>query len=189
MAFSFDEFAQFGFADDKTDVFWLPALAIRFSNSVTAVSLQHKEVSQEMWKNLFPERTKIEIPIDYVTNGVHTSWVSESFSDIFKQYLGHDILNFGEKEAMQKRILDIPDEEIWDAHRKNKKILVPFVRKKLSETFAAMRVFGNKEFGTCKSLKSSIPYNCICQTVRSLQKSNSYTERQEKTGKNSYQPR
>ena len=138
LGFSFEEFAQFGFANNNTDVFWLPALAIRFSNVVTAVSLQHRNVSQEMWKNLFPERTKVEIPIDYVTNGVHISWVSESFSDIFKRYLGHDILNFGEKEAMQKRILDIPDEEIWDAHRKNKKILVPFVRKKLSETFAAM---------------------------------------------------
>ena len=144
---SFEDFAQFGFVEGKTDVFWLPALAIRFSNFVNAVSSQHRDVSQKMWENLFPERPKVEIPIDYVTNGVHTSWVSEPFSYVFKRYLGEDILSCGEEEAIQKRTLEIPDEEIWEAHCRNKKILVPFARKKLSDAFAAR---GHSEI---KSLK------------------------------------
>ncbi len=151
MGISFEELVQFGFADNKSDVFWLPALAIRFSNTVTAVSLQHRDVSQKMWENLFPERQKVEIPIDYVTNGVHASWVSESFSDLLKRYLGHNIFEFGEEEVMQKKILDIPDEEIWDAHRKNKKILVPFARKRVSDSFEA-RGYSEKKSSKLASL-------------------------------------
>lgn len=147
LGLSFEDFAQFGFVEGKTDTFWLPAFAIRFSNFVNAVSSQHRDVSQEMWKNLFPDRAKIEIPIDYVTNGVHTSWISEPFCYVFKRYLGQDILSYGEEEAIQKRIFDIPDEEIWEAHRRNKKILVPFARKKLSDTFAA------RGYSETKSLK------------------------------------
>lgn len=148
LGISFEEFAQLSFVENKKDTFWLPALAIRFSDFNNAVSLQHKDVSQEMWKNLFPKRPKAEIPIDHVTNGVHSSWVSESFSNILKRYLGKNISDI-EDEAVLKRILDIPDEEIWEAHRKNKKILVPFVRKIISDAFVA------KGYSQEKSLKLS----------------------------------
>ncbi|MDD5454132.1 MAG: alpha-glucan family phosphorylase, partial [Candidatus Ratteibacteria bacterium] len=136
LAISLDEFAKLAFVENKTDTFWLPALAIRFSDFNNAVSLQHKDVSREIWKALFPTRPKAEIPIDHVTNGVHSSWISESFTNILKRYLGKNISDI-EDEPVLKRILDIPDEEIWEAHLKNKKILVPFVRKIISDAFVA----------------------------------------------------
>lgn len=125
----FDEFLNWGKVD-SSKVFWLPAFAIRFSDFVNAVSLQHRDVSRRMWKNLFPNRHLLEIPIDYVTNGVHFSWVSESFNEIFDRYLGRD-WKTTDNIQMWERIRNIPDEEIWEAHLKNKRRLSAFLKRKI----------------------------------------------------------
>ena len=53
---SFDELADHGFVGAGKDIFWLPALAIRFSRYVNAVSKLHRDVSRKMWVSLFPDR-------------------------------------------------------------------------------------------------------------------------------------
>ena len=138
LGISFDELASLGFVEGKTDIFWLPSFAIRFARYVNGVSRAHMNVSRRMWSVLFPERSVAEIPIDHVTNGVHMSWVSEVYSKILERYIGPDyIRSHGEAERLWQRILDVPDEEIWEAHRKNKKDLVTFIRRKLADDLAA----------------------------------------------------
>lgn len=129
---SFADFAALGVVEQKRNVFWLPAMAIRSSGFVNAVSRQHAEVSRRMWSTLYPERHIAEIPIDYVTNGVHSSWVSQSFDHVFSRYMGPDYWRAAREEGIWERVLDIPPEEIWEAHHENKKILVPFVREKIA---------------------------------------------------------
>ncbi|RIH99614.1 alpha-glucan family phosphorylase [candidate division NPL-UPA2 bacterium Unc8] len=136
LGLSFDEFARLGFVKGKEGLFWLPALAIRFSRFVNAVSRQHRDVSRKMWDTIFPERPIVEVPIDYVTNGVHISWISERFSYILNRYLGPDYIRHGEKREIWGKVLDIPDGEIWEAHGKNKRILVSFVRTKIARDLA-----------------------------------------------------
>lgn len=47
-------------------------LAIRTSSYVNGVSKLHAEVSKRMWQNLWPGVPLDEIPVDGITNGVHT---------------------------------------------------------------------------------------------------------------------
>lgn len=131
----FGEFVKYGIADDPK-IFWLPAFAIRFSNFVNAVSRQHRDVSSRMWKSLFPQRHVSEVPINYVTNGVHVSWISESFTNLFNRYLGRDWIIHSEDEKIWEKVRRIPDEEIWDAHMKNKRLLSSFIRRKLASQYA-----------------------------------------------------
>jgi len=134
---SFNELAAHAFADGSKEDFWLPVLAIRFAKYVNAVSRVHRYVSRRMWAGLFPAYPVVEVPIDYVTNGVHRSWLSEPFTDVLNRYIGPIYVHCSEDDHIWDKIMDISDEEIWDAHRKNKQNLVAFIRKKLRDDMAA----------------------------------------------------
>lgn len=134
---SFDKIAVHAFIPGNRDIFWMPALAMRFSKYVNAVSSLHRDVSRKMWASLFPKRPVIEIPIDYVTNGVHSSWLSEHFTNLLERHIGPDFIHWREDEHIWDKIKDVPDEEIWEAHRKNKHSLMIFIRKKLAEDLSS----------------------------------------------------
>jgi len=136
LGLSFDEFGAYGFIENNKDVFWLPALAIRFSRYVNGVSKIHGEVSRKMWASLFPATPTIEIPIDYVTNGVHWSWISEPFTNLFNRHIGPDYIHCRADGHLWKKLADAPDEEIWEAHHNNKHNLIDFMRKKLADSLA-----------------------------------------------------
>ena len=137
LGISFEEFARHGFVDGRADTFWMPSFSIRFSRAVNAVSLLHRDVSRKMWSPLFPRRELSEIPIDHVTNGIHISWLSEPFTQLFNRYLGQEYIYCGDRKDIWDRVFEIPDGEIWDAHRKNKQNLVAFARRNLTETQAS----------------------------------------------------
>ncbi len=136
LGLSFDELAAYGLIDDNKDNFWLPAFAIRFAKYVNCVSKLHRDVSRRMWASLFPEMPIVEIPIDHVTNGVHRSWLSEPFTNMFSRHIGPDYIHCAQDEQFWSNIRDIPDEDIWEAHRKNKQSLVNFIRRKLADDLA-----------------------------------------------------
>ncbi|BAU23279.1 alpha-glucan phosphorylase [Caldimicrobium thiodismutans] len=117
---------------DKS-LFWLPALAIRYSRHVNAVSKLHQETTKKMWQPLFEDWLFEEVPIDYVTNGVHWRWLSEPFNDLLKEYVGLDFRFLGPDDPAWDEILNIPDEEVWEAHKKNKQRLINLLNKLLEE--------------------------------------------------------
>ncbi len=117
---------------DRT-LFWLPALAIRYSRHVNAVSRLHQETTKKMWQPLFEDWLFEEVPIDYVTNGVHWRWLSEPFNDLLREYVGLDFRFLGPDDPAWEEILNIPDEEIWEAHKKNKQRLINLVNNLLEE--------------------------------------------------------
>jgi len=124
-----------GFIGEDKTIFWLPALAIRNSSYVNAVSRLHQNTTKKMWnpvfKNLIPE----EVGIDYVTNGVHWRWLSEPFYILLKKYLGPHFIYMSPDDMEWEEILKIPDEEIWDAHKKNKYRLIAYLKKILEEEY------------------------------------------------------
>ncbi len=134
----FEDVAPYGFVGGNTSVFSLPAFAIRFATYINAVSKLHRDVSRQMWTDLFPGRQTQEIPIDYVTNGVHRTWLSQPFTELLNRHVGPaSYVHCAAGRGLADKIAQIPDEEIWEAHRKNKQNLVTFVRRKLAVDLAA----------------------------------------------------
>ncbi len=118
--------------DDKN--FWLPALAIRFSQHINGVSKMHSKTSRKMWKDLFPNLAKDEIPIDYVTNGVHTgTWLSKEMSLLFDRYIGEEYLHKAEESSVWQNVAKIPDIEIWEAHQRRKEQMISFIRQRIEK--------------------------------------------------------
>ena len=74
--------------DDSSEPFAMSHLAIHNCQEINGVSELHGAVSREMFKELYPGYTETEVPIGYVTNGVHyPTWIATEWHHLFKEYL------------------------------------------------------------------------------------------------------
>lgn len=118
---------------DDTEYFGMTPLAIRMCGSANGVSEKHGEVSRELWLKMFPDLADPgSVPITSVTNGVHApTWVAPIFQKIYEQSIGenwHEVVRNG--QTWQTAIELISDEEVWNAHRSLKSLLIAFIRER-----------------------------------------------------------
>ncbi|PYQ11840.1 MAG: alpha-glucan phosphorylase [Acidobacteria bacterium] len=110
--------------------FNLTVLAIRLSSSVNGVSQLHGQVSSAMWRHLWPGGG--ESPVSSITNGVHTeTWVGPEMRALYVQHLDPAWEERLLEPELWGRVADIPDAELWAAHRSQKERLVRFVRERV----------------------------------------------------------
>ncbi len=107
-------------------------LAMNMAGFVNAVSKLHGKVSKKMWQSGFTDIPFDEIPIDYVTNGIHThSHISNDMQELLYRYLGEKVLRDPSDVEAWKRVDEIPDEELWRTHERRRERLVAFARRRL----------------------------------------------------------
>ena len=127
-----DQFLDMGRGDPSNDAEWygLTPLAIRMCRSTNGVSRKHAEVSRLLWQKMWPGRPADEIPITYVTNGVHApTWVAPLIRALYEQHLGsHWEESARDAHTWASGIERIADEELWSAHHLLKQRLVAFIR-------------------------------------------------------------
>jgi starch phosphorylase len=125
----FDEIFSFGQTRvNATDPFSMTILALRLSRHSNGVSKLHGEVSRGLWKDVWTGVPSHEVPITHITNGIHTkTWLAPEFLVLYDKYLGDWEENLT-NEDFWRRVMDIPDAILWDAHQKLKLRLVEFVR-------------------------------------------------------------
>jgi starch phosphorylase len=137
LGLSFDELAAEAFINNDRRTFWLPVFAIRFARYINAVSKMHRDVSRRMWADLFPSTPETELPIDFVTNGVHHSWLSAPVVELLSRHIGPQYIRCTSDPLAWDKVRTIDDEEVWQTHHRNKQSLITFVRKKLADDLAA----------------------------------------------------
>ena len=99
--------------------FSMTVLALRLSAQHNGVSKLHGEVSRAMWQFLWPENEVDEVPIGSITNGVHTAtWLAPRLDALFRRALGADWYAHLDDPALWTRLDEIPDGELWEAHRR-----------------------------------------------------------------------
>jgi glycogen phosphorylase len=130
---------------DSSERFSMAILAFKTSALRNAVSALHRHVSQEMWADLWPNLPVSEVPITSVTNGVHLpTWLNGDFATLYDQYLQPDWRERYPEPKSWELIQDIPDQELWEAHRRRKRRLIVFVRERMVK-FALDRKAGTAE--------------------------------------------
>jgi glycogen phosphorylase len=122
--YSWDEFAAFGRVQADDTGFGLTPFALRTSSYANGVSALHGEVSREMWRSLWPERSADDVPIGSVTNGVHArTWIDE----------GLDAL-LGSEEDMGTpdfaRAYQLDGDALWNAHGAAKQKLLRMIHSR-----------------------------------------------------------
>ncbi|NLV24148.1 MAG: glycosyltransferase family 1 protein [Deltaproteobacteria bacterium] len=127
-----EEFFNLGLHPEEPQAgFNMTAFALRLCEYRNGVSKKHGEVARRMWKSLWPDLAEEEIPIDYVTNGVHVPfWVEPKMALLFNRYLGPNWLNEQDDPSVWELVEDIPDDELWRTHFWMKLKLIHFIREK-----------------------------------------------------------
>lgn len=123
--------------NDSNELFNMAFLAMRGCGACNGVSRLHGEVSRQIFEPLFPRWPEKEIPVGYVTNGVHVpSWNSRYSDAIWKEMCGEEcwrwVLDFKESE-MNK----ISDMKLWKMRSNSRKSLVEYVRSRHASQLAA----------------------------------------------------
>ena len=117
-----------------SEAFSMPVLAIRLSEHHNGVSQMHGIVARKMWKNLWPDKSEDEVPIDYITNGIHTgTWMARRLRHLYDRYLGFDWEDQVDDPELWSKIEDIPDSELWIIRRHLKRKLVAYMRDRVRE--------------------------------------------------------
>lgn len=130
-----DEFFALGRTNptDENEGFGMTPLALRMSRSANGVSEKHGEVSRELWLRMFPElESSARVPITHITNGVHApTWIAPLLKKVYEKHIGSNWPELVRDEQAWRAAIDqIPDDEIWRAHRHLKQLLISFVRNR-----------------------------------------------------------
>jgi starch phosphorylase len=108
----------------------ITALALRTSRTTNAVSRRHGEVARAMWHGLWRERPEAEVPIGYVTNGVHTTtWMSAPMQALLDRHLGPDWRTYRSDAAFWARIDSIPAADLWAVRTSLRNTFIEYVRE------------------------------------------------------------
>jgi starch phosphorylase len=109
----------------------MTALALNTSERCNAVSRLNGEVSRKMWHVLYPKLREEEVPISYITNGIHVpTWVAPEMHRLFQKYVNENWIDLQDDPNMWNRIKNIPDEELWLARRQMKGKLLSSIRNR-----------------------------------------------------------
>ena len=128
-----ERFMDFGINPDATSAgFNMTVFGLKMCNHRNAVSKKHRDVTRAIWKNVFDHEDPKNVPIDYVTNGVHLpTWLGDELTEELDRVLGENWLNMQENEDIWSRIDELDDETIWRLHYTYKVRMVNFIRERV----------------------------------------------------------
>jgi glycogen phosphorylase len=117
-----------------TETFSMPILALKLSNGSNGVSELHGQVSREMWNFLWPQKAENDVPIQYITNGVHTAnWMARRLKDLLEKYFGKDWYDHLDDSATWSKMDNIPDAELWAVRQHLKRKLTFYMRERVRD--------------------------------------------------------
>jgi glycogen phosphorylase len=120
--------------NDATEPFNMAYLAIRGSNAVNGVSRLHGVVSRNLFQSLFPRWPTDEVPVGYVTNGVHTpTWASVAADALWTKAAGADRWQ-GDAASQDEQIRSVDAAELWKYRTLARKDLIEYARERLART-------------------------------------------------------
>lgn len=123
--------------NDSAEPFNMAYLAIRGSGAVNGVSRLHGRVSQHLFEPLFPHWPTNEVPVGYITNGVHMpTWDSAAADALWTDACRDDRWQ-GTTAAMGQNLRRVSDAGLWQLRNTARRSLVEYARRRLSRQLAA----------------------------------------------------
>jgi starch phosphorylase len=123
--------------DDASESFNMAYLAIRGSGAVNGVSRLHGKVSRQLFEPLFPHWPAAEVPVGYITNGVHMpTWDSAAADELWTETCGKDRWR-GTTETLGQDIRRVSDASLWQFRTAASTALVECARERLPRLLQA----------------------------------------------------
>ncbi|MCL2072408.1 MAG: alpha-glucan family phosphorylase [Marinilabiliaceae bacterium] len=133
---SWDEFMELGReGNHENEKFSMSIFAAKTAYQTNCVSWLHGEVTKKMfsglWKGYFPE----ELPIGYVTNGVHYgTWTASEFRKLYEKEFGSNFIDDVSDKTKWEKIYKVSDEAIWNIRKQLKKKLINNIKFRLQKS-------------------------------------------------------
>ncbi|MGH2721678.1 MAG: alpha-glucan family phosphorylase, partial [Actinomycetota bacterium] len=139
----FDQLMAIGQANPND--FWSPfnmaVMALRLAGAANGVSRLHGDVSRRMFSHLWPGVPIEEVPIGYVTNGIHPlTWEGPDSRSFLDRHLGNGWTDGALPREAWERLRDVPDEEFWQLRESTRPRLVKLVRDRVRRQLIARGV-------------------------------------------------
>jgi starch phosphorylase len=134
-----EQFLALGRYDNgQGDQFNMTALAMRSAGAINAVSQLHGKVTRDMFAPLWPDMPADDRPVGTVTNGVHVpTWMAAELGRLFERQLSPAWQDQYQDPAFWARVLDIPDEDLWQARQALRAALFQFIRERARQRWTA----------------------------------------------------
>ncbi len=126
------EFIEMGMKvnHNENDGYNMAILALKVAGKKNGVSKLHGAVSRELFADVWPNIAPNESPITHVTNGIHTcTWLAKEMKQLYNKYLNPYWQDNICLDSTWEKINDIPNEELWNAHKVRKQKLINFVKE------------------------------------------------------------
>lgn len=134
LGLSIDKLLSFGRigSSGTDDRFNMALLAMENSNHVNGVSKLHASVSRRMFSERWPEYPIEEVPIDAVTNGVHTmTWISRRMTELLDEYANPSWRDDPSDPEVWNSLDTVPDSKLWEIRENERGDFVRYCRKRL----------------------------------------------------------
>jgi phosphorylase/glycogen(starch) synthase len=113
-----------------SEKFSMSCLAVNLSQEVNGVSRVHGKVSREMFADMWAGYLPEEVPIGYVTNGVHIpTWISNSWKALYHRELDSEFYKKQEDRSIWAKINNVDQSEIWNIKNQERKALIDFIKE------------------------------------------------------------
>jgi len=128
--------------EDNSEPFNMALLAMRGSGAVNGVSRLHGQVSRRIFHNAFPRWPEAEVPVDYVTNGVHVPvWDSALSDELWTEVCGKRMWTPHLKandliREVGESVRQVSDARLWQMRSASRKSLVDYIRRQLARQIA-----------------------------------------------------
>jgi starch phosphorylase len=117
-----------------SQVFSMGVLALRFSEGCNAVSELHGHVAREMWHFLWKNESVEDVPITYITNGVHTAnWMARRLRLLLDHHFGEGWMERLDEPELWEKLDDLPDKDLWEVHQHLKRKLNFYLRERVRD--------------------------------------------------------
>ena len=122
--------------DNPYEGFNMAYLAVHGSNGINGVSKIHGQVSRHLFEPLFQRWPTEEVPIQHVTNGVHTpTWESEAAERLWSDAVDGERWKWT-TETFEQCIQQLSDEKIWEMRNAARSTLLDYVKEKAGVRFS-----------------------------------------------------
>ena len=124
-----DEFMALG-AADHNDRFEMTVISLRLAGRVNGVSARHREESRRIWRWVWGNRPAAEVPIGYVTNGVHLgTWMARPIRDLLAEQLGPEWEEHVDAAAVAAAVRALNPDRLWAVHEGLRHLLHHYIRE------------------------------------------------------------
>ncbi|MBN1361675.1 MAG: alpha-glucan family phosphorylase [Sedimentisphaerales bacterium] len=115
---------------NKKEPFSMTVLGLKMSRSATAVSSLHHRITTAMWNCLWPSLPQNQVPIGYITNGVHVgSWLAEAMAELYTKYLGPDWREKMHDPTTWAVVEEMDDVELWEVTQDLRAYMIDYVSR------------------------------------------------------------